>query len=294
MKHAVLGVGAIGGLMGVALEFIGEQVTLVVRAEKLPDYPRQLSLEQQARTISAVARPVSKLTEAVDVLWIATKTYQLEPALASVETIPRTVVPLLNGVDHVAMLRSHFGDNRVVPATIAVGADRPEEGRFVQGSPVRLNVAGSGEKLLGTVLGSLQEQLGFLCRFEQNEQTLLWTKLCFLAPFALVTTASEKDKGGVLADSGWKNTLYSAISEATSVARAEGAEIGTSAIQAILDSSPPTMRSSMLKDFVAGRPLELDGIAGPIVRGGEKHSIPVPMTKKLMETISRKVDARRG
>lgn len=292
MKHAVLGVGAIGGLMGIALEFIGEQVTLVVRAEKLPDYPRQLVLEQPARTISAVARPVSKLTEAVDVLWIATKTYQLEPALATVETIPRTVVPLLNGVDHVAMLRSHFGDDRVVSATIAVGADRPEEGRFVQGSPVRLNVAGSGEKLLSTVLGSLQEQLGFLCRFEPNEQTLLWTKLCFLAPFALVTTASEKDKGGVLADSGWKNALYSAISEATSVARAEGAEIDTSAIQAILDTSPPTMRSSMLKDFVAERPLELDGIAGPIVRGGEKHGIPVPMTKKLMETISRKVDAR--
>ncbi len=292
MKHAVLGVGAIGGLMGVALEFIGEQVTLVVRAEKLPTYPRQLSLEQPTRTIPAAARPVSKLTEAVDVLWIATKTYQLEAALASVEAIPRTVVPLLNGVDHVAMLRSHFGDNRVVPATIAVGADRPEEGRFVQGSPVRLNVAGSGEKLLGAVLGSLQEKLGFLCRFEQNEQTLLWTKLCFLAPFALVTTASEKDKGGVLADAGWKNALYSAISEATSVARAEGAAIDSSAIQAILDTSPPSMRSSMLKDFIAGRRLELDGIAGPIVRSGDKHGIPVPTTKNLIETISRKVNAR--
>jgi 2-dehydropantoate 2-reductase len=292
MKHAVLGLGAIGGLMGVALEFIGEQVTLVVRPEKLPNYPRQLTLEQPTRTISAAARPVSKLTEAVDVLWIATKTYQLQAALAGVETIPRMVVPLLNGVDHVAMLRSHFGDERVVPATIAVGADRPEEGHFVQGSPVRLNVAGSGEKLLGTVLASLQEQLGFLCRFEQNEQTLLWTKLCFLAPFALVTTASGKDKGRVLADAGWKSALYSAISEATSVAKAEGAEIDTSAIQAILDSSPPTMRSSMLKDFIAGRRLELDGIAGPIVRGGDKHGIPVPTTKKLMKTISSKVDTR--
>lgn len=288
MKHAVLGLGAIGGLMGVALEFIGEQVTLIVRPEKLPNYPQQLTLEQPTRTISAAARPVSKLTATVDVLWIATKTYQLEAALASVETIPRTVVPLLNGVDHVAMLRSHFGDKRVVPATIAVGADRPEEGHFVQGSPVRLTVACSGEKLLGTVLASLQEQLGFLCRFEQNEQTLLWSKLCFLAPFALVTTASQKDKGGVLADPGWKSALYSAISEATSVARAEGAEIDTSAIQAILDSSPPSMRSSMLKDFIAGRRLELDGIAGPIVRAGQKHGIPVPTTKKLMETISQK------
>ncbi len=294
MKHAVLGVGAIGGLMGVALESIGEQVMLVVRSEKLPGYPRQLTLQQPTRTISATARPVSKLTEPVDVLWIATKTYQLQAVLASVEAIPGMVVPLLNGVDHVAVLRSHFGDERVVPATIAVGADRTDDGHFVQGSPVRLNVAGSGEKLLGGVLGRLQEHMGFLCGFEQNEQTLLWTKLCFLAPFALVTTASEKDKGGVLADAEWKNALYSAISETTSVASAEGAEIDTSAIQAVLDSSPPAMRSSMLKDFLAGRRLELDGIAGSIVRGGDKHGIPVPTTKMLMETISRKVGARKG
>jgi 2-dehydropantoate 2-reductase len=176
----------------------------------------------------------------------------------------------------------------VVPGTIAVGADRTGEGHFVQGSPVRLNVAGSGEKLLGSVLGRLQERMGFLCAFEQNEQTLLWGKLCFLAPFALVTTASEKDKGGVLANAEWRKALYSAISEATSVATAEGAEINTAAIQAILDSSPPTMRSSMLKDFIAGRRLELDGIGGPIVRGGDKHGIPVPTTKKLIETISQK------
>ena len=95
MKHAVLGVGAIGGLMGVALEFIGERVTLVVRPEKLPTYPRQLSLEQPTRTIPAAARPVSKLTEAVDVLWIATKTYQLQARARQRGSDPTNGCPLV-------------------------------------------------------------------------------------------------------------------------------------------------------------------------------------------------------
>jgi 2-dehydropantoate 2-reductase len=44
----------------------------------------------------------------------------------------------------------------------------------------------------------------------------------------------------------------------------------------------------MAKDLVAGRQLELDAIGGPIVRGGEKHGIPVPTTKRLMEMIREK------
>ncbi len=52
------------------------------------------------------------------------------------------------------------------------------------------------------------------------------------------------------------------------------------------------MRSSMLKDLIAGRQLELDAIGGPIVRGGEGYGIAVPTTKKLIETITRKVEAQ--
>ena len=57
-----------------------------------------------------------------------------------------------------------------------------------------------GENLLGALLARMQEKLGFACRFIPNEETLLWSKMCFLAPFALVTSASRKNKGEVLAD----------------------------------------------------------------------------------------------
>jgi len=292
MKHAILGAGAIGGLIGTALASLGEDVTVVVRPEKLASYPANLMLERPSGSLTAPVKAVATPTESVDVLWIATKTYQLQTALETVQVLPGCVVPLLNGVDHIAFLRARFGRERVVPATIAVEAERIAPGRFIQRSPfVRLNLAASGEPLLGAIIGQLRN-LGFTCQFIQNEQTLVWGKLCFLAPLALVTSASGMNVGEILADAAWKQKLSSALAEACAVANASGAEIDARQLQATFDNAPPGMRSSMQKDLVAGRQLELDAIGGPIVRGGEHYGIDVSTTVELMAAIGSKTVAR--
>lgn len=288
MKHAILGAGAIGGLVGAALASLGEDVTVIVRPEKLAEYPRSLTLERPSGTITAPASPVTMLTDPVDVLWIAPKTYHLQTALESVQFSPALVVPLLNGVDHIEQLRTRFGHDRVVPATIAVEAERTAPGYFVQRSPfVRLNLATSGEPRLGALVARLGE-IGFTCQFMQNEQTLLWSKLCFLAPFALVTSASGKNKGEVFADAEWKRRLDSAIAEACAVAKASGAEVDVAKLQAVFESMPSGMRSSMQKDVAAKRQLELDAIGGPIVRGGQRYGIDVHTVTELIEAIQSK------
>jgi 2-dehydropantoate 2-reductase len=285
MKHAILGAGAIGGLVGTVMASLGEEVTVIVRPETLAGYPDNLSLERPSGTISAPAKAVTRLTQPVDVLWIATKTYHLQSALEGVESVPEAVVPLLNGVDHIATLRSRYGHDRVLPATIAVEAERHAPGRFLQRSPfVRLNLAGRAAPLLGAIVNRLTD-LGFTCQFMQNEQTLLWSKLCFLAPLALVSSASGKDKGEIYADSTCKGKLNSVVSETCAVAKADGAEVDASKLQETFDSLPPGMRSSMQKDVVAGRQLELDAIGGPIVRGGERYGIGVPTTIDLIAKI---------
>ena len=285
MKHAILGAGAIGGLVGTVLSSLGEEVTMVVRPEKLANYPANLTLERPSGLLAAPAKAVTSLTAPVDVLWIATKTYQLQAALEAVHVSPGCVVPLLNGVDHVAALRERFGRERVVPATIAVEAERTAPGRFIQRSPfVLLNLASSGEPLLGAIIGQLGK-LGFTCQFIPNEQTLLWWKLSFLAPFALVTSASGMNLGEILANPDWKQKLHSAIGETCAVANASGAELDASRTRTGFDSAPPAMRSSMQKDLAAGRQLELDDIAGPIVRGGERYGIDVSTTAGLMAVI---------
>jgi 2-dehydropantoate 2-reductase len=288
MKHAILGAGAIGGLIGTVLSSLGEDVMVVVRPEGLPSYPTNLVLERPSGALTAPAKAVATLAAPVDVLWIATKTYQLQSALEVVQMPPGCVVPLLNGVDHVAVLRARFGRERVVPGTIAVEAERIAPGRFIQRSPfIRFNLAGSAEPLLGAIVERLGS-LGFNCQFIANEQTLLWSKLCFLGPFALATSASGLNIGEVLADATWKQKLTSAIAEASAVANASGAEIDAAKIQAAVESAPPGMRSSMQKDLVAGRQLELDAIAGPIVRSGEHYGIDVSTTVNLMAAIRAK------
>src|SRR3974377_1434986 len=45
LRHAILGVGGVGGLIGSSLARLGDSVTLVVRRDSLASYPEQLKLE---------------------------------------------------------------------------------------------------------------------------------------------------------------------------------------------------------------------------------------------------------
>jgi 2-dehydropantoate 2-reductase len=72
---------------------------------------------------------------------------------------------------------------------------------------------------------------------------------------------------------------------------AEGAKLDPPKLrQALLGFAGGEMRTSMEKDLDAGRPLELDAIAGPIVRGGRRHRIATPTTEELV----RRVEARQA
>lgn len=284
MKHTILGAGAIGGLMATALSSLGEDVTVIVRPDKVAEHPTTLLVEHPAGTMTAPVRIATRATAPVDVLWIATKTYQLEEALASVDAAPGIVVPLLNGVDHVAVLRARFGHDRVVPGTIAAEAERSGAGRFVLRSSARLNLAASGEAVLRDAVEGLNS-LGWKCQFIASEPTLLWTKLCFLEPFALVTSASGMNNGEILADAEWKGHMDSAVREACAVAAKEGAQVDPDKWVPAFAGMPATMRASMAKDLDAGRKLELDGIAGPVLRGGVRHGVPTPTTAALVGMI---------
>ena len=290
MEHAILGAGGVGGLVGAVLASLGEDITVLVRPERLPGYPANLSVERPSGTTTAPARAAASLTKPIDVLWIATKTYQLKTALEAVQSLPRCVIPLLNGVDHIEVLRARFGHDRVLPATIAVEAEQIAPGRFVQRSPfVNLNLAASGEPLLGAHVTRLRD-LGFTCNFIPNEQTLLWRKLCFIGPYALVTSASGMNKGEIYADAEWKRKLTSAFAEACAIAKASGAEVELAQLLAVVDGLPPGLRSSMQKDLAAGRPLELDALGGPIARGGQRYGIDVPTTTTLINAIRAKAN----
>lgn len=288
MKHAILGAGGVGGFVGAILGQAGHDVTLVLRQESLASHPEALTLESPLGAATTRVTKTVRLAEPVDVLWVTVKATQLVAASASVDTAgPRAVVPLLNGVDHVALLRARFGD-RVVAATIAGEFERLEPGRIIHRSRLaRLAVHAPGERLLAPATAALTA-FGCRCDFIADEATLLWSKLVVLGPFALTTTAAAAPIGVVRDDPAWRPRLEACAREACRVAAAAGARLDEDATVKLLHTFEPSMRSSMQKDVAAGRPPELDAIAGPILRGGAGAGIPVPATTALADLVSRR------
>jgi 2-dehydropantoate 2-reductase len=289
MKHAILGAGGVGGLIGACLADAGDPVTLVVRRETEASYPRQLQLESAFGNFS-VDVGVAADVPAVDVLWLTVKATQLDQSLGAIRDYRdiRAIVPLLNGIDHVAVLRSKYGAGRVIPATIAVESERVRAGHIVHRSPfARLNVLSAGRPLLGATVEQLQ-RTGFTCGYVDDEPTLMWGKLVFLAPFALLTTARDKNVGQILSDPEWRNKGEACVREACAVAMAEGARVDAEKVLSGVAGMPGGMRSSMQKDVEQGRAPELDAIAGPILRGAKKHGIEVPVTTELVAVVKQK------
>jgi 2-dehydropantoate 2-reductase len=291
MRHAILGAGGVGGLVGGALAKAGHPVTLLVRTGRRDHYPGRLSVESE--TLGSFEAPVQVadlLDEHFDVVWIIVKATALEAALTAVpsEILNDSVlVPLLNGVDHVEQLRESYGAERVLPGTIRVEAEQIGPGRVrhlsafadVQVAP-RPATQARAEVLCEELRGA-----GLGCEVRDDEVTMLWSKLCFLAPFALATTASGGALGAVRSDLRWWARLRACVEEACAVGLAAGAEVAPEPILAAFKEAPDGFRSSMQKDVAAGRPPELEAIAGPILRGGTEHGIDVSATRALVDRI---------
>ena len=280
MRHAVLGAGGVGGLISGALARSGRPVVLVVRD---PSHPARISVEsEKLGDFEVEVEVVTRLAAPVDVLWITTKATQLEAALPSAPAalVEGTVTPLLNGADHAARLREVYP--AVTPGTIRVEAEKTGPGRFVQrGGFITVELAG----VMAPDIAAELVAAGIEARAVDDELSMLWRKLVMLAPLALTTTATMRSIGGVRDDPRWRERLLGVFDEACDVAGALGANLDRERSREALLSMPDFMRSSMQKDREMDRPLELDAIAGPIVRGGRERGVPTPQTAILSSLL---------
>jgi len=232
------------------------------------------------------ARPAvtAELTDDVDVLFVATKATGLDAALERILTRPRLVVPLLNGLDHLAGLRRRFGADRVPAAVIRIESDRPAPGEIVQASPsCRVDIAAS--RGVDGVAETL-ERAGIAVRAGGGEATIMWSKLARLCPLALTTSASDRPIGFVRSDPRWRSALQGAIDETVRVANAEGAELDAGDTLAELEAAHPGLGSSMQRDIAAGREPELDAVAGAVLRAAARHGLRCQTVQWLAERVA--------
>ncbi len=287
----MLGPGGVGGFIAAALARDGQDVTVVARESTAA---KILSGGISVRSVvlgDFTGRPAASaaLEAPVSVLIVATKATGLPDALERIHADPELVVPLLNGLDHMEVLRARFGADAVAAGAIRIEADRPAPAEIVHTSKFLRVDLGADRPAARARLDELAprlERAGIPARIERSEAQALWSKLVRLNALACTTSASERQIGFIRSDPEWRAKLLGCINEAAAVANADGAEVDPSTSVAELDDAHEGLGSSMQRDIAAGREPELDAIAGAVLRAGARHGLQCPTIASLATQIA--------
>lgn len=285
---AVLGAGAIGGLVAAFLQRAGHDVVLVGRSGTVAQISEH-GLELVTDRFGSWQAPVPATTElprGARVI-VAVKAEGVDAAARQLaEAAPTEVVALLNGLDHLDALRAAAPGASVVGATIAgetlrtgAGSDGPVSVRH-RGDLLRIVVPDSAWEL-GVVKALRDTDIDLAAGGSEAE--VMWKKLRFLAPFALLTSTWESGIGDAIdSDPGLATAL---VGEIAAVATAEGVPTSGDELFGILRGFPRSMRSSLQADLEAGKPGELDAIGGAVARRGAAHGIETPVLTATIERL---------
>lgn len=288
---AVVGPGGVGGLVGAVLTRAGHRVVYVAR----PQTAAALNADgievrsAQFGEFRVPAPAAERLPGPVDLCLVAVKATSLDAALAGVPAQALgggLVLPLLNGVDHMDALRARYPAGQVVAGAIRVESTRVAPGRIEHASPFswievasRTAPAERVEALAARLRGA-----GFEVTVRADETALLWDKLAFLAPLALLTTHAGAPAGAVRERR--RADLEALVHEVAAVARACGAAVDPDAVLAMFERVPAGLKSSMQRDVEAGRPTELDAIGGAVLRAARRHGVDTPVTARLVKELA--------
>jgi 2-dehydropantoate 2-reductase len=287
----VVGPGGVGGLLGAVLTRAGHRVVYVAKPETAATLTSGgISVRSaQFGEFHVPAKAAPRLAGQVDMVLLAVKATSLDEALAGVPSEALgdgLVLPLLNGVEHMAVLRARFPAAQVVAGAIRVESTRVAPGRIEHTSPFSwIEVASdtAPRDRVDAVAAQLR-QAGFEVKVRDDETALLWDKLAFLAPLALLTTHAGAPVGAVRDER--RGELEAVVGEIAAVAGAAGVRVDPATLLGTFDRVPAGMKSSMQRDAEANRATEVDAIGGAVLREARRHGIDTPVTARLVDELA--------
>jgi 2-dehydropantoate 2-reductase len=279
MTVAVLGPGAVGGVLTVGFVKAGVDVVCIARpATAAAIMSEGLSLRQGQNVETVWPAVATELREPVELLLVTVKAPALDEALDRVQAAPRFAVPLLNGIEHMQTLRERLPETDVVGGSIGrIEAWLERPGVVLQPTPSVVMTVAAGAPV------ELLRRSGVEVREDGSAAEVLWEKLARQAPTAAVTTITQRPIGELRSDPEWRARFRAAIEEACVVAAADGVALSPEAEWDIIEAMPPLLTSSTARDIAAGVPSELDAITGAVVRAGERLGVATPVLTRLFE-----------
>jgi 2-dehydropantoate 2-reductase len=293
MRYLILGAGALGGYFGGMLIKGGADVTFLVRPARAAQLRGDglIVKTQDGGELRTEVRAVQQgqLDGTYDVVLLTCKAYDLGgamDAIAPAMSERSVIVPLLNGVRHVDILKERFGPERVLGGLTVINAALMPDGT-IQQSQVRVNITAIGE-LDGqlssrcTAIKTALEAGGIPVQLSDNILVLMWEKFFGFTCSATIASLSRSRAGVVARAADGASFVTAVIDECTRVVTALGhpplPAFNTAAQTAGLFSQPNSIYGpSMLIDMEDGRPTEGEHTIGDLAERAVQAGIGAPL-----------------
>lgn len=286
---AVVGPGAVGGLVAWLLHRAGHDVVAVGREATVAAIAADgIELRADGAAAEKLGSGVERVPASVDVpegasVIVATKTYGLDDVLPGIVAArPVEVLSLLNGVEHMAAIRDALPGVPVAGASVAVSALRASTSVIDLRSPwVRVEAPEQAARFASV---TALDGAGPAVRVRGTEGEVLWGKFRMLASIALLTSYWRQPVGAALSED--PELTEELLSEVVACSTASGVPASLLQLMEILQGVPGGMRTSLQEDLAAGAPSELDAIGGALLRVGAEHGIPTPAVERIVGALS--------
>ena len=200
------------------------------------------------------------------------------------------VLTLQNGIDNGDLLADIFGPERVMIGSAYLEGRIDSPGVVTQGGPgaVSFGERTPGITERGEMLLSVFQQAGWRVELLENMTGMLWKKFAYLAGSAGVCAASGCTYGELRSIPETREVIRTAIAEALAVGAATGAPLEPDSLEwsmSALDNFPAAGMASLAKDFADGRPVELEGLTGTVIKMGRQNNVPTPMNDAIYAVL---------
>ena len=299
MKLTVMGAGGVGGYFGARLAAAGHEVGFVARGRHL-EALRENGLAVRSQLGDVVLRPVRASDDPAafgppDCVLFTVKTYDCEAAAEALRPVlggDTFVVPLLNGIGHVELLRRILGSERVLGGVAHISALIEAPGVIRHFDRLQVLRIGEMDNAATPRVLALREACtaaGIECPVPRDIERELWQKVVMITTLAGANCLARLPLGACRSNPVTRAMMESLVAETVAVARALGVSLPDDQAErtmAVLDKLPAPMKASMFAALERGERLEASALNGAIARLGGEAGVDTPTHRTVYAALA--------
>jgi len=321
VKIVIAGAGAIGGYIGARLAKAGADVVLFARGPHLRAMEenglRVVSPDGDFEVRPAVTGDLATIGPA-DVVFLGVKAHgltQLAPGLRQLYKPDTVVVSTQNGIpwwyfqglggeldglrlEHVdpgGAIAAAIEPERVIGSLAYFATDVAEPGviHHTEGNKMSLGEPNGTRTERSKAIAEALIAAGLRCPVSTRFRHEIWVKLLGNVAFNPISALTGGTLEQLVRHAGTAALVRDIMAETEAVAGKLGIELSISIDQRMAGAEKVgAHKTSMLQDYEAGRPMELDAVVGAVIELGHRLGVPTPATRAMYACARFLDDAR--